>query len=386
MKKDMKIFFIINCTFSAWLFRKGLMRTLVEQGHDVTLLAPYDSKYQELIRKIGVKYVPLHVERFFGPLSDIRLFFRLWRLLKKHQPDVVHNFTIKPNIYGTFAARLAGIKKIICTVTGLGDLFVEGAGFGLKLMRGIASFMYKCAFALCAKVSFQNDDDLNFFVNKKIIKKNKAVLIRSSGVDMVEFHPNVISSEKQSWIRTELGIDADTIVVSMFARAHWAKGVREFVEASKQISSNNKKYIFLLVGWVESGKMSVPKEYLLSEQSVYFQWIGFREDVRSYLAISNIIVLPSYYREGIPRSLLEAMAMGKPIITTDNIGCREIVDDGVNGYLVPPKDVPALKESISKLLDDSSKREAFGNASLAKVKREFSETMVIEQTFSLLYS
>ena len=132
--------------------------------------------------------------------------------------------------------------------------------------------------------------------------------------------------------------------------------------------------------------MSVPKEYLLSEQSVYFQWIGFREDVRSYLAISNIIVLPSYYREGIPRSLLEAMAMGKPIITTDNIGCREIVDDGVNGYLVPPKDVPALKESISKLLDDSSKREAFGNASLAKVKREFSETMVIEQTFSLLYS
>lgn len=362
------------------------MRALVKQGHDVTLLAPDDYKYRELIKSIGVKHVPLNVERFFGPVADLKMLYTLWQFFKKQKPDIVHNFTIKPNIYGTLAARLAGVKKVVCTVTGLGELYIDNPNWKLWLMRGIASRLYGFAFRFCTRVSFQNDDDLRFFVEKGIVNAAKAVLIRSSGVDLIEFHPSVISAESQAWLRTELGIDEQTIVISMFARAHWAKGVKEFVEASKKLAVKEKKFVFILVGWLENSKMSVPKEYLISEQSLFFRWVGFQEDVRGYLAISDVVVLPSYYREGIPRSLIEAMAMGKPIITTDTVGCREIVDDGKNGYLISPRSIEALVVALDKLLDDPEKRKTFGLASLNKVKHEFSEEMVVQQTFDHLYS
>jgi N,N'-diacetylbacillosaminyl-diphospho-undecaprenol alpha-1,3-N-acetylgalactosaminyltransferase len=362
------------------------MKTLVEQGHEVLLLAPKHDKYTAIVKSIGVKYIPVDINRFTSPLRDIKLIFSLYKIFKLEKPDIVHNFTIKPNVYGTIAAKMAGIKRIVFSITGLGYLYSEEYGLGLRTLRIFADVLYMLASRLCDKVSFQNDDDLNYFVSRNVVKRDKAVLIRGSGVNLDEFNPLIFTDEYKADFKAKQNIEKKVKVVSMVARANWSKGVREFIEASKILERRVGDFIFLLIGPIDEGPLAVPEQYLRKEENTHFRWMGFQEDVRSFLAISDIVVLPSYYREGIPRSLIEAISMGKPVVTTDNVGCREIVDPGSNGYIVSIKDVQMLVEYIDLLLKDENKTISFGYNSRKKAEQEFSEDLVVRQTLENLYN
>lgn len=369
---------------SAWVFRKGLIKTLVAEGNEVYVIATDDGKYsREYIEKLGSIFRPLDIPRFMNVAGDLKFCLSLYHVLRLERFDVVHTFSVKPNTYGAIIARLAGVKHVISTITGLGFALSDESSF---LLRNFVSILFKIAGKCCDKISFQNPDDFSLFISSRIVCKKKAFLIRSSGVNLAEYSTDRLDNGKTARIREELAIDDSTKTVLMVARAIWSKGIKEFIEASKALSEVDYRVKFLLVGEpVEDNPLSVPVEYLQAQKTDDFEWIGYRHDLREILALSSVVVLPSYYREGIPKSLLEAMAMSKPIITTNNVGCREAVESGKNGYLIPVKDSKALADAIANLLEDDIKREAFGRYSYIKVKAEFDEEQIIRDTLTYLY-
>jgi N,N'-diacetylbacillosaminyl-diphospho-undecaprenol alpha-1,3-N-acetylgalactosaminyltransferase len=308
----------------------------------------------------------------------------LYRIFSRERCDIVHNHTIKPNIYGTLAARLAGVRMVLCTVHGLGSALGEIYGVKQRVIRNLTKGLYTLAFSLASRVQFLNADDMDFFVSSRMIDRDKAILIRSVGVNLDEYSPGSVDLEHLANLRAELAIDGATQVVLMVARVYWSKGVREFVNAAQVIGAT-RPVRFLLAGAVDGSRDAVPIEYLNQHESETFRWLNYREDVRELLALCDVAVLPSYYREGVPRNLLEAMAMGKPIVTTDNVGCREVVDQGLNGYLVPVRDSQALAEAIDNLLGDARKRERFGHHSKRKAETEFDERLIVGEALERLY-
>jgi len=381
----MRILFNINCSFSAWHFRKGLMKRLLDDGHDVVLIAPRDDRYDQKLEGIGVRRRYVSVDRYVNVWSDIKLAYAYCRIIRSENPDLVHNITIKPNIYGTISARLAGVKRIVCSTTGLGYIYEKSVGFRMYIFRQLVSMLYRISFLFSEKVSFQNTNDLEEFVDGRIIGKSKGVLIKSSGVDLSEFSKSMTEAEDVRDLRKKYDVSSTTKVVAMIARANRSKGVFEFIEASRMLESACSDYIFVFIGSVEGGSGAITPDELIAKHSPHFKWIGFQHDIRLHIAMADLMVLPSYYREGVPRSLLEAMAMGKPIVTTDNVGCREVVEDGVNGYIVPTRDSKALAAAIEKIMVEPGMLDRFGNCSREKVEREFDEQRVVEETFSMLY-
>jgi len=312
------------------------------------------------------------------------LFWTLYRIFRRERFDIVHNNTIKPNIYGALAAKLARSDAVYGAVRGRGAAFADTAEVRRKSLQRVVTSLYKLAFYFIDRVQFLNPDDLEFFVASGMIQRKKTTLIRSSGVNTSYFSREALNQKALGRLKLDLGISEGTLVVSMFARAHWTKGVREFIAAAKSLSLNYPVKFFL-VGKTEDALDAVPIEYLQQQQSQSFRWLGWRNDVRELMAISDIVTLPSCYPEGVPRSLLEAMAMEKPIVTTDNIGCREVVEHGRNGFLVPTKDERFLATAIETLLHDASVRERFGRYSRRKVEHEFSEDIIVQQVLEKLY-
>lgn len=382
----MKIALVAPDDFSVWQFRKGLIQYLVSHGHEVYVISDIfclttPPRYFELLKEIGVTYISIKINRFFAPRSDIGLIINLYKIFKKISFDIVHNFTIKPNIFGSIAAKFANVPKIICSVTGRG--FVK---FN-KILNLIVKIFYWYSFRISNKIWFQNPDDLNYFLDSKIVDKNKAVLIKGSGVNLDEFSINSLNEYELLEFKKKMQIDSSSKIITMVvARVVKAKGVIEFIKAS-EILKDKYPIKFILVGPIEkNSSQSIQKEYLKKKEELgNFKWISFVKDIRKIYAISDVVVLPSYYGEGVPRSLLEAMAMEKPIITTDNVGCREVVEDGKNGYLVPIKDSKALANAIEKLIIDENKRKKFGRYSRIKVEKEFDEKIVIERIIKELY-
>lgn len=379
----MKVAIVVNDTFSAWIFRKGLIRALVAHpGYQVTVVAPSDEKYSELLRGIGARHHAVRMERFFSPLTDVRTCVELFRFFRRERPDVVHTFTIKPNLYGVLMARLAGVRTLFCSATGLGQLYSADAPRSFRMVRALTNAIFWGVCRICTRFSFQNADDMNRFIEAGILPRHKALLIRGSGIDLEEYSE---ASGDADRARREMQVDADARVVLMVTRAIWNKGVREFVEASKIAARQDPSVRFVLLGSVETGPEAVPQKYLESQASEHFRWLGFRHDVRDYVAAADVVVLPSYYQEGIPRCLLEGMAMGKAIITTDSVGCREVVDPGRNGYLVPIKDAAALAQAVVEAVGERARLAAFGRQSRLKVEQEFSEAMVIRRSLAEFY-
>jgi len=337
-----------------------------------------------LLRQYEVQHIPVTVNRFINPRDDLRLFWTLYGIFRRERFDIVHNNTIKPNIYGALAAKLAHSGAVYGAVRGRGAVFADTPDPRRKALRRVVKNLYKLAFYFIDQVQFLNLDDLEFFVATGMIKRKKTTLIRSSGVNTSYFSREALNQQVLKRLKLELGISEGTLVVSMFARAHWTKGVREFIDAAKALSLNYPVK-FLFVGKTEDAPDAVPTEYLLQQQSQSFRWLGWRNDVRELMAVSDIVTLPSYYPEGIPRSLLEAMAMEKPIVTTDSIGCREVVEYGRNGFLVPTKNERPLAAAIETLLRDASLRESFGRNSRRKVEHEFSEDIIVQQVLEKLY-
>jgi N,N'-diacetylbacillosaminyl-diphospho-undecaprenol alpha-1,3-N-acetylgalactosaminyltransferase len=378
---------LVHDDFSLWVFRKGLISRLIGSGHTVYVVCS-SSGYIPLLEAMGALPVPVAMNRFFSPFRDLKLMADLYRIFRREQFDVVHTFAIKPNIFGALAARAAGIHKVILSVTGLGVLKTDEFHNGVKssILVMILINLYKLACRVSCKIWFQNSDDREFFEKNKMVNRSKAALIRSSGVDVEEFCPESADRDIRDRIKKELNITDSTKVVTMVTRPLWNKGVREFIEASEIIKKYNPHVKFLLVGGIENDNpLSVPEDFLRKSESDNFTWLGFRSEVRELQSISDVSVLPSFYAEGIPRNLLEAMAMGNPIVTTMNVGCREVVEENKNGYIVQTRNSHALASAIDALINDEKKRVEFGYYSRKKVEHEFNEKTVTNRIINELY-
>jgi N,N'-diacetylbacillosaminyl-diphospho-undecaprenol alpha-1,3-N-acetylgalactosaminyltransferase len=381
----MKVIMVETEDFAFWNLRRYLLTALMKQGFDLTLVTP-PGPYVSRLMGLGLKHVNVSIKRYVSPLSDIKLFFDLYRVFSLEKPDIVHTMTSKPNTFGTMAAWAAGVPRIAALVCGAGPGFADRSGWKQKMLRFAVSRLYSLAGKITHRVWFLNPDDLAMFVNLGLISKDKTVLTLGEGVNVKYFSPDQVDPGAVDSLRAELGIAPSMQVVIMVARMIWSKGVKEFVEAAEIVSLAGIPAKFLIVGPLDSDSSdAVSETYLQSKNSPYLAYLGFRSDIRELMALADIVTLPSYYREGVPLVLLQALSMGKSIVTTDNVGCRETVDEGENGFLVPIHDSEAFALAVKKLLCDDKLRESFGRRSRAKAEEEFDESIVVDKVMTELY-
>ena len=361
----MKIIFVSNISWGLFTSRKGIMAELKRRGHEVSFCTTPD-EYTGKLEAEGFKFIPISVDRKGTNLfKDLLLTLRLFAIYRRERPSLVFHNSIKPNIYGSIAARLAGVR-CANTMSGLGYMFIRKNAF-----FSLVKFLYTIACAFSEKTFFQNKDDLILFLDKKIIRPEKAVLVRGSGVNADFFTPEYCKGRKRP---------ENNFVFTFTGRILWDKGVGEFIEAAKIIKTKYPFSKFGIIGMIDNGNpAAVPRSEIdLWQKNHIAEYLGEFSDVRPFICASDCVVLPSY-REGTPKSLLEASAMEKPIITTDVPGCREVIEDGVTGFIVPIRNVTKLAEAMRKILELSSEeRVAMGKAGREKVVVEFSESKVIE--------
>lgn len=355
-----KIVLAANDGWNIVNYRAGLIRALQDGGYDLVVLAS-ERGQGDAIRALGVEFWPVRMRpRGKSPVSDLLLLTRYWRRLGAIRPAAFLGFTAKPNIYGSLAASLRGIP-VINNISGLGSAFMR-PGF----LRAVVERLYRLALRRSATVFFQNRDDLDLFVKRGIVSAEQAALLPGSGVDLAHFTP--------------MPKEADGGVTFLLAaRLLWDKGVGEFVEAAGRLRKSRPEIRCQILGIVESkSSAAVPRSKLQDwESEGVIDYLGSTDDVRTALRTADCVVLPSYYREGVPRVLLEASAMGIPVITTDMPGCREAVEDGVTGFLCEPRSVGSLAgamERMSQMTQDQ--RAAMGSAARAKMEAEFREEVV----------
>ncbi|BBO73551.1 glycosyl transferase family 1 [Desulfosarcina widdelii] len=308
-----------------------------------------------------------------NPFADLVLLMALYQWYVKERPDIVHHFTIKPVIYGSIAAKLAGVPKIINTITGMGYVFTEEK---VEFLRTVVKRLYQIALQLSHYTFFQNIDDYQYFVSNHLIKFKKTGLLPGSGVDCSFFSPEFFLCEANK----------DRLNVLMVSRLLKDKGIYEFIDAAKSIKETSPQINFQLLGGLDTRNPNVVPENELNqwiEQGIV-EWLGEMNDVRPIIAAADLVVLPSY-REGIPRALLEASSMCKPVITTDAVGCREVVDNEITGLIVPVRNSKKLAEAIRKILQNPEMGRQMGVAGRKKIKSEFDEKIVIDKTSQIYF-
>ena len=351
----MKILFISNSDGALYIFRKQLLKRLLDENHSVGAITS-EGKYVRKLSDMGVK--PLTAD-FAGTsaslFTNMRLLMHLRRLVSAEKPDIVHNYTHKPAIFGTIAAKLSGVDKILITITGLGKLFTYNDQ-KTKLLRFLLLVQYRISLKFATKVFFLNSEDRNYFVEKKLIADNDAVLLNGEGLDLHEVSAPVYGEiEKQKkMLAYELGVDlTDKIVVAFNARALKEKGVNEFYEAAHSIQGSSARYVFIHLGLVDSTPGSnITKETIESyAKRCGVHYLGFKDNIQDYMTACDVVVLPSSYREGVPRSLIEALALDKYIITTDMPGCRETVIEKWNGVFCKAGNAHDLASKILQIDD-----------------------------------
>jgi len=352
----MKILMICNTDGALYMFRKPIITAALAAGHDVVGITG-ESEYVERLRALGVR---MHVVDFsrhsVGLFDNSRLFLRLMQLIRVERPDVVHGFTHKPAIYGTLAAWLAGIRRVHVTITGLGTLFIRN-DMKSNILRKLLLWQYHIALRCANWVYFQNSDDLEHFTSLGIVKSECAVLTHGSGIDLSEY-PFPSDDEcrvARLSIEFELGENLEgKRIVLLPARGVREKGFFEFYEAARIINDlEPQRYLFLHLGLIDSASSgSIPEGGVVEfARQCGVRYLGFKDDIDRYLRGTDIVVLPSY-REGTPRSLIEALALGKCIITTDVPGCRETVLDGWNGFLCCVSSSNSLAASLFRIEDE----------------------------------
>jgi len=370
----MKIAFLSHLDLNLYLFRLPIMIELIKQNHTVYAICPKGEKFDSF-EEYGIKAIEYKILRkSLNPLKELKTIRNIYHVIKPLELDILHNFTVKPNIYGSIAGHLAKVKTVVNSVTGMGSFFIQDSTKA-KTIRRVIEKLYKEANKKVSYVVFQNSDDMKYFLDKKLLKSNQAVLIKSSGIDSDQFDMSKINADKLQSLKSELNI-VNKLVVLMVARAIWDKGVKEYYESASILSKKYPHVKFLYVGDTDDGNHSCANREFLSSSNV--SWLGHRDDIAELTALSDIYVLPSY-REGVPRTLLEAASMSKPIVTTDAIGCREVVEDGYNGVLVRVKDSISLASGIEKLIEDSVLREEMGKNGRIKVLKEFDVKIVVSK-------
>ncbi len=347
-------------------FRAGLIRALVVEGYQVVAVAPND-KYATRLANMGCRFVPLHMENGgTNPFKDAFLLWQFLLLFLKERPDVFLGYTVKPNVYGSLAAHLLQ-TPVINNIAGLGAVFIRG-GWLMRIVR----FLYRTALSRSAKVFFQNNDDRQLFVCGGLVLAERTVLLPGSGIDLERFVYTPMPTK---------GKDCARFRFLLIARMLRDKGVIEYVEAARSLRKICPHVEFCLLGFMD---VKNPAAISHAEMNAWIyegvvNFLGESDDVRCQIAEATCVVLPSY-REGTPRSLLEAAAMGRPIITTEAVGCREVVDDGINGLLCRPKDSTDLAEKMALMVAmPYSELVTMGLRGREKVERDFDEKLVIDK-------
>ncbi len=353
----MKILVLSSHTPSLFWFRMDMMKAFICKGHTVIAAAQESvEQWSEQFKAQGIEYCQVFVQRNgVNPLNDLRSLKEIRLLMQEIQPDKVFVYQAKTVIYGALAASRLNIKEVYPLIAGLGSIF-RGKGIKNKILRAVVLILYRIAFARSKKVIFQNDDDRDVLLARNLLKTEQVEKINGSGVNLEQFTPSPMP-EKPAFL--------------FIGRLIRDKGVMEYLEACKQLKAKHKDISCLLVGPFDSNPSALKKE----ELDVYInagivEYFGEQKDVKPFIERSSVFVLPSYH-EGTPKTVLEAMAMGRAIITTDAPGCRETVIDGVNGYLVETKNVEQLVEKMEYLMLHPEIALNMGQEGLNMVREKF---------------
>ena len=354
---------------SIYNFRGDLIKKIINKGYQVIATGPNQENLDEVL-KLGVSFREVKLKKDkVDILSDIEYCKKLKQIIKEEQPDVVFSYTIKPVIYGSIAAKKSGVKEIYAMVTGLGRLFASNS-FKTKVIRWVSSILYRKAFNCCNKVIFQNNDDIEQLVKLGVINKEKTVKVNGSGVNMSKF----------KYVDNPLN---DTFL--MVARIIKEKGIIEYLKAAEIVKEKYPQAKFILLGGFDNSIGSLKQEdidYYVKNKIVEFP--GETNNVFNYYKDSMCFVLPSYYREGLPRTILEAMAVGRPVITTDWTGCREAIEDGANGFLIPVKDEKTLSEKMIYMIENHDTAKKISSENNKKCKKIYDVDVVNREMLKIM--
>lgn len=357
-----------------WYFcshRLQLAKAALEAGHSVHVITRVIS-HGDAIRSAGLELIPLNLSRRGkNPVTEFRVIQQLVSTYKRLKPDLVHHVALKPVIYGSIAARLARAPHVVNALAGLGFLF-SSSSTKARALRPIVKTLFRNLFNRPGStLILQNPDDVESLCESGVVRRERVQLIKGSGVDVTKYR--------------SVPPPAEPVCVLLASRMLWDKGVGEFVQAAQALEHEYPSVRFLLAGsGDDSNPASIPDEQLRSWHSTSnVEWLGNREDMPALFAGCHIVVLPTYYGEGVPKVLIEAASCGRPIVTTDAPGCREIVRHGVNGLLVPIRDAAALADAIRGLLDDPDMRVRMGQAGREIVKKEFTIEAVVKATLDV---
>ena len=368
----MKVLLLANTDWYLYNFRLPLAQAIRAQGHEVVLVSP-QGKFTEKLQRAGFRCISLPlVRRRLNPLMEILTVVRLAALYRRESPDLVHHFTVKCVLYGSLAARLSRVGAVVNALAGLGHCYADN-GLQSRLLRLLINVVCRLALRR-TQLIFQNPDDHRAYLEQGVVSLNSSHLIKGSGVDVTRFTP-----PGAAWSHKE------TTYVLFAARLLWTKGLAEYVEAAKIVRRALPDAVFMIAGETDPGNpAAVPAETIDRwRQEGHLELMGHLDDVRPLLKKSALVVLPTYYREGVPRILVEAAACGKPLIAADMPGCREIVLHGRNGLLVPARDGVRLAEAIKTLLLDEERRTEMGRQSRLLACREFTQERVINRTLDV---
>lgn len=376
----MKFIFFANTDWYLYNFRLSTALRLKDEGHEVVMLSP-PGEFGQRFAAHGLRWRVLSMDRAsLNPLRECVTLGRLVGVLREEKPDLLHNFTVKCAIYGALAAKFAGVPAVVNAVAGMGFVFTSDT-LKARLLRPAVKLLMKAALGSGnSLLILQNPDDAQIFADHRLVAAERIRVIRSSGVNTRRFRP-----------RDEPSIAGATpesrpLKVLLAARLLWEKGIREFADAATLLKQRGRHIEFYLAGMPDPGNphSATRAEVEQWQQSGVLTWLKHVEDMPALLNTMDVMALPSYYREGVPKSLIEGAASGLAIITTDQPGCREVVtQDGVDGIIVAPRDAAALAECIERLDRDRSLLRRVGQRARDKALAEFDETIVISRTLDV---
>ena len=363
---------------SLYNFRGDLIRALIEKGSRVYALAPdYDAAKMARVEALGATAIAVPLDRNgMSVFGDLKSLLNLRKVMRDLRPQLFFGYFMKPVIYGTLAAWLAGVPRRVAMVAGLGSLYTDGDGplsFKARLLRSLSTRLYGLAFHRANKIIFQNRDDLTLMVEAGAAPAERSVLINGSGVNLERFTPSQMPRGERP------------VTFIWTGRMLREKGVPEIIEAAKIVRGKGHAIEVLLVGGADSNPGSLREEDIKAwHEAGIINWTGKVDDVRPYLRQSDVFLLPSYYREGVPRSTQEAMASGLAVITTDAPGCRETVVDGRNGFLVPVRAAARLAEAMLRYVENPSLACRHGDESRKIVAEKFDVELINRQMLATL--
>jgi glycosyltransferase involved in cell wall biosynthesis len=371
-KSKPKILYVVTEDWYFWSHRLDLARAAGNNGFKV-VLATKDGVYGDKIRNLDIELYPVTIHRSIStPFRELGTIFKLARLYRKISPDIVHHIALKPIFAGSIASLLAGVPVVINTYTGLGHVFSADTPLSRFFIKLIVPFMSLVLNRRRFYSIVQNPDDHDLLLELKLVRQDNMTLIPGSGVDTNVFHPFTQPAHKPS-------------VVMFASRLLKDKGILDFVEAARISRRERTEARFVIVGKIDRANPSSINQAELEDwiEEGVIEWWGYSEDMSEIFKQADIVCLPSFYREGIPKVLLEAASCGLPIVTTDTPGCREIVQDGVNGILVPVKDPASLANAIKHLLVSPGLRKKMGEAGRSRVVENYSINIINSATIGL---